>query len=50
MYFKDEIENSLYDVIIDNKGQLLGLGSDVHTAFNVLGTPFNTLTHIVKLT
>lgn len=53
-FVNSDNEAALYDEAIKAAGgidiQLLGLGSDGHIAFNEPGTPFNTLTHIAKLT
>jgi glucosamine-6-phosphate deaminase len=53
-FVKDDSEAAEYDAMILAAGgidiQLLGLGSDGHIAFNEPGTPFDSLTHITKLT
>jgi len=42
-----------YDALIESKGgidlQILGIGSNGHIAFNEPNTPFDSLTHLVKL-
>ncbi|WP_209125569.1 glucosamine-6-phosphate deaminase [Alkalihalobacillus sp. BA299] len=49
---EEECQN--YEALITNAGgvdlQILGIGSNGHIGFNEPGTPFQTKTHIVKLT